>query len=139
MCFDSCQVTVKLLLNVIACSVGPKKLFDAAKTTESRDFGNVDLNVIFNLFSSQKRLKRWHFFDSLTMCHVTAVIIVKTHSPVTWNYKRPNRCVSWRNHTICRVYSSIEPNLTLLTLRNTLMLFLRYVYTDPNKENYPDL
>jgi len=59
--------------------------------------------------------------------HVTAVITVKTHLPVIWKCKMSNRCISLKNFTVSCVYSSLEPNLTVLTLRNTLILFLCHV------------
>jgi len=62
--------------------------------------------------------------NNLVRClhHVTAVITVKTHSPVIIKYKIPNRCVSLRNCTISSVYSFTQPNLSVLTLRNSLIL-----------------
>jgi len=61
--------------------------------------------------------------NTLIRCssHVTTVITVKTYSLVTWQYKLPNRRVSLRNCIVSCVYSSMEPNLTVGTLRNTLI------------------
>jgi len=42
-------------------------------------------------------------------------------------YKMPSRCASWRNHTVSSLYSSMEPNLTVLTLTYTFILFLCHV------------
>jgi len=67
--------------------------------------------------------------NALTFClfRVTAVISDKIHSPVTRKYKMSNKCVSLRNYTVSSLYSSMESNLTVLTLRNTLIVFFRHV------------
>jgi len=70
--------------------------------------------------------------NTLILClcyvsYVTAVKNVKTHSPLTWKYKMTNRCVPLRNYAGSCVYSSMEPHLTVLTLRNTLLCYLCHV------------
>jgi len=67
-----------------------------------------------------------HTFELFSR-HVTAVITVKTHSPVTGKYKMANKCVSLRNCTVSCIYSFMEPNLTVLTLGNILILCLRHM------------
>jgi len=77
--------------------------------------------------------------NTLVLClrHVTAVITVKTHSPVTWKYKMPNRCVSLTSFTVRCIYSSMKPNLTVGTLRNTLVLCLRHVTAVITDQTHP--
>jgi len=58
----------------------------------------------------------------LFLRHVTAVITVKTLWPVISKYKMSNISVSLRNCIVSWVYSSMELNLTVLTLRNTFIL-----------------
>jgi len=59
--------------------------------------------------------------------HVTSVVIVKSHFSGTWKFKMSNKCVSLRNSTVSCVYCSMEPNLTVLTLRNDFILLLRHL------------
>jgi len=64
---------------------------------------------------------------TLFLGHVTAVITVKTHSPVIWKYKMSNRCLLWRNFIVSGVYSTKKTNLIVLTLNDNFTLFLRHV------------
>jgi len=68
----------------------------------------------------------WNFLIRF-LRHVIAVITVKTHSPVSLKNKMPNRCVSSINRIASCIYSSIELNLTVVTLTGTLICFLRHL------------
>jgi len=107
-------ITVKTLSLVTRKYKIPNRCVSLRNCTESWVFNSMEPNLtVLTLRNIFLHLLR----------HVTAVITVKIHSLVTRKYKMPNRCVSLRNCTVSCTYSSNEPNLSVLTLRNSCVIF----------------